>query len=197
MDEVERFFHRKSSLGQKPSLRELIEFCRKRKIRWTRRRLRELKNQWMFTAMFSRPRRPQKHMGAAVQRYGLVQVSSLLGGGRERFLYSLLSSREQVDLANYYGVPGRKISRGSRIPRGACASSLSLSLSNARLLQPFSSRSRRCRASLTRDRSAITRQSRGRPRSPRSSRSRPSPTSGAFSATETRSPPRRAFGGPS
>jgi hypothetical protein len=29
----------------------------------------------MFTAIFSKPSRPLKHMGAAVQRYGLVQVS--------------------------------------------------------------------------------------------------------------------------
>lgn len=77
MDEVERYFHKKSSLGQRPSLREMIGFCRKKRIRWTRKRLRELKNRWMFTAMFSRPARPPKHMGAAVQRYGLVQVRPL------------------------------------------------------------------------------------------------------------------------
>ena len=62
------------SLATAKTLAEMVEFCRRKKIPWTRRRLRALKNRWMFTAIFSRPGRPSKFMGAAIQRYGLVQV---------------------------------------------------------------------------------------------------------------------------
>jgi hypothetical protein len=81
MEELEKYFFRRARVGKKPSLREMIVFCRQRKIPWTRKRLRELKNRWMFTAIFSRPSRPSKYMGAAIQRYGLVQVSHLLRRG--------------------------------------------------------------------------------------------------------------------
>lgn len=72
--ELRNFFVKRSSRGLKPSLAEMIEFCRKRGIRWNRRRLRSLKNEYMFTAIFSHPRRPLKFQTAAIKRYGVVQV---------------------------------------------------------------------------------------------------------------------------
>lgn len=75
-EELRNFFYRRSSRGLKPSLAEMIEFCRKRGIRWTRRRLRSLKNEFMFTAIFSRTRHPPKYQTAAIRRYGILQASS-------------------------------------------------------------------------------------------------------------------------
>lgn len=110
MDEVEKYYHGRSSLGQKPSLREMIAFCRKRRIRWTRKKLRELKSRWMFTAMFARPSRPQKHMGAAVQRYGLVQV-------RLRAVKAIVSLTARRDARSTS--PTIAEYRGGKLPRAA------------------------------------------------------------------------------
>lgn len=97
MDEVEKFYFRKSRVGQKPSLSELVEFCRRRKIRWTRSQLRGLKSKWMFTAIFAKPRRPQKYMSAAIQRYGILFVDLANYSGVERADAKKLGRRRPWD----------------------------------------------------------------------------------------------------
>ena len=74
MEKVREHFLKKARNGIVLTYQDLAAYCRKRKVKFSARRLRDMRRTWKFVAIFSKPRKPPHYMGMAVHRYGVLQV---------------------------------------------------------------------------------------------------------------------------
>jgi hypothetical protein len=74
MEEVRKHFESYAREGTTLSLEQLEAFCKKKRLKCDKKRLRRLRHEFKYTAFASRYRKPARYMSSSIRRYGVVQV---------------------------------------------------------------------------------------------------------------------------
>jgi hypothetical protein len=74
LDRMERYFLSKAKQGIVLTPKQLLHYCKKNKIECDLVKIKNLRSQWKWLAIFSKSRKPAAYMGMSIQRYGVLMV---------------------------------------------------------------------------------------------------------------------------